>query len=946
MIIFVKDDGAISYLAFTNFTSPVITTRTATLIKKMCDWSEEPTENEMEQYVLEFKDITKTLGDTDYMVFMVNENLPEALLTTHMPGLHQVRNMHPGAIDYVNLVMTDLDIDYLPDDYKAFLDVIKELAINFQSAEDGLELTSETKLAIRDNLRTMKGLAFKLNSDIARDTSDFMVEVYKRTFGRAAYADYEVSTIARLATQSTVDSYYGAKMLIDQIDTVYYPTQLAKALLFVDMNETDNIYLTSAGDTSVSSPSDPIGKIDNLATGGPDLLMSVDASRPAYQINPPRIVFDASDDALEFDVPVNGWSGTFIHGNTSGVIVGRYAEPEGTAAYPKTVNVDVGSLNNLTHLFLANGILSAQEIEDCVSYLKENGAGNDVYSGSLLYWFFQRQDIIELDLSRWDVSAVTVLTRAFFQCTNLVSVDTTGWDLSSLSSLDYTFYQCSSLTDLDVSNWDVSSVTQFRGAFQDCNSLAVLDTSNWDTSSAIAFQDTFRNTSIVTLDMRNWDTSNVVNFVRFAVGASNLTNVLVNGGTGNPFADSPCTNYGGAFQSTNLSEESIDSILVAIEMAGTSGGTFFQSGGSAPSAVGEAAIDALTDRGWDITVTGGYETFYPQDISGAVAFFDFSVSENRYTTTAMDTSAASPGDPLGRIVNLVAGGPDLQQSTPEARTLFADNPPRAVYDGVDDAFTIDVPVGGWTGTCIHGSMYGITVGTYSVAEGTYQRPTDPLYYGGEDHMTHLFLADRILTDNEIAAIVTWMEEHGANSVLYSGNLNSWYNRRSDYTTLDLAHFPMQGVVELRNTFFLMPNITSIDFGDNPMPLATVFNATFMASLQLVSIDLSGITTPSATTFTQLCRNCYSLETLTFEGGTGSPFVDSAATSFNAAFYNTSLLEATVDSLLVALESTGNSNGSFSYSVIGGIGEPPSAVGEAAIDALRGRGWSIAVEGGY
>ena len=33
---------------------------------------------------------------------------------------------------------------------------------------------------------------------------------------------------------------------------------------------------------------------------------------------------------------------------------------------------------------------------------------------------------------------------------------------------------------------------------------------------------------------------------------------------------------------------------------------FNQSGGSAPSSTGEAAIDTLRSRGWIVTVTGGY----------------------------------------------------------------------------------------------------------------------------------------------------------------------------------------------------------------------------------------------------------------------------------------------------------------------------------------------------
>jgi hypothetical protein len=98
----------------------------------------------------------------------------------------------------------------------------------------------------------------------------------------------------------------------------------------------------------------------------------------------------------------------------------------------------------------------------------------------------------------------------------------------------------------------------------------------------------------------------VTSFGAFARECSSLTALTTEGGTGNPFADSPCTDYTNAFANTNLDQASIDNILVRIESAGTSNGTFDQSGGSAPSATGEAAVTALRGRGWTVTVTGGF----------------------------------------------------------------------------------------------------------------------------------------------------------------------------------------------------------------------------------------------------------------------------------------------------------------------------------------------------
>ena len=73
----------------------------------------------------------------------------------------------------------------------------------------------------------------------------------------------------------------------------------------------------------------------------------------------------------------------------------------------------------------------------------------------------------------------------------------------------------------------------------------------------------------------------------------------------NMFDNYTATDFTDAFRDTNLSQTSIDNILVSIDAAGQTNGTFNQSGGSAPSAVGEAAVHSLVAKGWTVTATGG-----------------------------------------------------------------------------------------------------------------------------------------------------------------------------------------------------------------------------------------------------------------------------------------------------------------------------------------------------
>lgn len=114
-------------------------------------------------------------------------------------------------------------------------------------------------------------------------------------------------------------------------------------------------------------------------------------------------------------------------------------------------------------------------------------------------------------------------------------------------------------------------------------------------------------TDLVAFDFTRLDLSNFTDGRSTFRSASNLETLVVFDSEGvSPLSSCPCIDYRDFFLATNLSQQSIDDFLVAVNLANTSGVQLKQSGGSAPSAVGEAAIDELRARGGTITVTGGY----------------------------------------------------------------------------------------------------------------------------------------------------------------------------------------------------------------------------------------------------------------------------------------------------------------------------------------------------
>jgi surface protein len=324
--------------------------------------------------------------------------------------------------------------------------------------------------------------------------------------------------------------------------------------VWYDTSDISTLFQDNAGTTPVTTTGQTVGRVNDKSGNGNHATQPTAAAQPEYLATPDRLDLDQVDDNMSIDFGAE-FIGTVLQGTPNGVI--HYDIDVSDGAWNLTVDPSyVPDGGGITGMIAREGSLTSAEVANVKTYLQKKGAGDD-FAGvtDMAIWFRERTDI----------------------------------------------------TAIYSGDWNTSSVTRFSGFAREASSLTTLDVSNWDTSSATDFFRFARNaSSLTTLDVSNWDTSSVTDFGGFAQNASSLTTVTVNGGTGNPFADSPCTDYTLAFLNTNLTQQSIDDILVAIELAGTSNGTFDQSGGSAPSSTGEAAITALRGRGWTVTVTGGF----------------------------------------------------------------------------------------------------------------------------------------------------------------------------------------------------------------------------------------------------------------------------------------------------------------------------------------------------
>ncbi|PCT55852.1 BspA family leucine-rich repeat surface protein [Listeria monocytogenes] len=132
-------------------------------------------------------------------------------------------------------------------------------------------------------------------------------------------------------------------------------------------------------------------------------------------------------------------------------------------------------------------------------------------------------NLMEVDLSGLDTSAVTTMWDMFNSCRALEELDVSHFDTSSVTNMYDMFEDCTSLEELDVSNFDTSSVTDMYRVFNGCEKLKKLDVSNFDTSSATEMVQMFRNCSALEkLDVSNFNTSLVTDMRAMFAGCTSL----------------------------------------------------------------------------------------------------------------------------------------------------------------------------------------------------------------------------------------------------------------------------------------------------------------------------------------------------------------------------------------------------------------------------------------
>ena len=125
--------------------------------------------------------------------------------------------------------------------------------------------------------------------------------------------------------------------------------------------------------------------------------------------------------------------------------------------------------------------------------------------------FSYLENIVEIDLSLFDTSEVTIMASMFNNCNNLEKITFGNINTSSVVNMYELFSECNKLSSLDLSNFDTSKVTDMGLMFYSFSNLKYLDLSNFDTSNVNDMGLMFYScTNLKYLDLSNFDTSKLI----------------------------------------------------------------------------------------------------------------------------------------------------------------------------------------------------------------------------------------------------------------------------------------------------------------------------------------------------------------------------------------------------------------------------------------------------
>ena len=191
--------------------------------------------------------------------------------------------------------------------------------------------------------------------------------------------------------------------------------------------------------------------------------------------------------------------------------------PNYTGGYPSRVYV-----NNHITSFLENRKLNLNSINNIIQ-LEWDFA---IVNASTM--FYQRTNIIEVDLTQMYTEKLTNMSRMFAGCKRITSINLNNFQTKKVFNMVSLFSNCNSLISLDVTSFDTSEVEYMHYMFHGCTLITSIDVSNFDTRKAKDMSSMFNGcSSLTSLDISNFDTSLVRTTGHMFVHCINLVSLTL-----------------------------------------------------------------------------------------------------------------------------------------------------------------------------------------------------------------------------------------------------------------------------------------------------------------------------------------------------------------------------------------------------------------------------------
>ena len=198
----------------------------------------------------------------------------------------------------------------------------------------------------------------------------------------------------------------------------------------------------------------------------------------------------------------------------------------------KEINLDTWDTSNVTNMSLMFDSSEAEKLNISNLNTKNVRSMNGMFSN------LSTSGFKDLDLSKWDTSNVTDISRMFTLNYSTEKINVSNWDTSKITKMEDAFSGVHNLKEIKgIENWNTSNVKTIHNMFAYSENLKSLNLSKWNTSNVEDMSELFLGAEgLAYLNIENWDTGKVESFDNIFSNTA-LTHLKI----GNKFAKTKLT---------------------------------------------------------------------------------------------------------------------------------------------------------------------------------------------------------------------------------------------------------------------------------------------------------------------------------------------------------------------------------------------------------------------